>query len=308
MSDRVPICTIPGLVSAILDTDVMVAPADVAKLVTRVFLQRTDNGAGDVVTAALRNATGGGGDAISVTLADGESEQVATGTMTIEATEALYLRVSATDANSQNLRGWFEVDGAAGVTSALTTLARVKQFLDISGAGDDDLMNNLIASVSDEIQVYLDRKIIQATATDEKIDSIGDCKIHTRYFPIISISSLEEDGTALVEDTGFECKEWDKLEGALVRISSGDPTAWARGTRVVKTTYTHGYADVPYAIVQAATELAAFDYLQSSASAQGRFGLTGTTLDSGGASGYTSREDLWRALRPRLGPYRRLFM
>ena len=308
MSDRVPICTIPGLVSALVDVDVMVAPADVAKFVTRVFLQRTDNGAGDVVTAALHNATGGGGDSIAVTLASTEDEQVATGSMTVEASEALYLRVSDADPNSQNLRGWFEVDGTAGVTSALTNLARVEQFLKIPGSGDDDIINNLVAAVSGEIQGWLDRAIIQATAKDEKLDSIGDAKLHTRHFPIISISSLEENGSALVEDTGFECLEQDKLAGALVRISGDSPIGWASGRRVVKLTYDHGYASVPEAIVQAATELVAFDYLQSGASAQKRFGLSGSASDTGGGVTYTTREQLWEACKPRLSPYRRAWM
>lgn len=307
MSDRVPICTIPGLVSALVDVDVMVAPADVAKLVTRVFLQRTDNLAGDEVVASLRNATGGGGDGIAVTLATGEDEQVATGTMTVEATEALYLRVSASDANSQNIRGWFEVDGAAGVTSALTSLARVEQFLD-ADTGDDDLINNLVAAVSGEIQGWLDRQIVQATATDERIDSIGDAKIHTRFYPIISITSLSEDSVALTEDTDFECKEWDKREGALIRISGGEPISWAVGRRIVTTTYSHGYATVPDAITQAATELVAFDYLQSSASKQARFGLAGSVdAGTGSTSSYTTRPQLWEAIKPRLAPYRRLW-
>jgi hypothetical protein len=294
-------------VSQLVDVDVMVAPDDAAKLITRVFVQRTDEEAGDVVTLSIRNATAGGGEGISVTLADGESEATASGSITVEASEPTYLRVSAADSNSQNLRGWFEVDGAAGVTSALTSLARVEQFLD-ADTGDDDLINNLVAAVSSEIQNWLDRAIVQATATNEKLDSIGDSKLHTRYFPIISISSLTENGTALVEDTGFECLEHDKLSGRLVRISSGYPAAWAAGQRIVKLTYSHGYATVPAAITQAATELVAFDYMQSGASAQARFGLTGKALDTGGSSSYTTREQLWEACKPRLAPYRRAWM
>jgi hypothetical protein len=306
MSDRVPICTIPGLVYSILNTDIMVAPADVSKLVGTLFLQRTDNQTGDVVTAAIHNATAGGGEKIEVTLASGESEATASGALTVEATEPIYLRVSASDTNSQNLRGWFSVDGAAGVTSALTNLTRVEQFLD-KDTGDDDLINNLIAAVSGEIQDWLDRAIIQATATDERIDSIGDTKLHTRYYPIISISSLTENGTALVEDTGFECKEWDKVEGALIRLSGGYPTAWAAGSRVVTVTYSHGYAYTPDAIVQAATELVVFDYRQSGAGGS-RFALEGKVQDTGGGSGYRTRQEMWESQKPRLAPYRRMWM
>jgi len=307
MSDRVPICTIPGVISALVDVDVMVAPADVAKLITRIFVQRTDNLATGEVTLSIRNATGGGGEGISVTLGDNESEATASGSITVEATEPAYIRVSAADAFSENLRGWFEVDGAAGVTAALTSLARVEQFLG-ADTGHDDLINNLVAAVSGEIQGWLDRQIVQATATDERIDSIGDAKIHTRFYPIISITSLSEDSVALTEDTDFECKEWDKREGALVRISGGEPISWAVGRRIVTTTYSHGYATVPDAITQAATELVVFDYLQSPASGKARFGLSSSAdPGTGASSAYTTRRDLWEAIRPRLAWYRRLW-
>jgi hypothetical protein len=305
MSDRVPICTIPGLVSQLVDVDVMIAPADVAKLITRVFLSRTDHEAGDVVTAAVRNATAGGGEGISVTLASGENEQTETGSVTVEADEPTYLRVTAADAHSMNLRGWFEVDGAAGVTAALTTLARVKQFIELSGSDDDDLINNLIASVSSEIQGWLDRAIVQATATDEKIDSIGDNVISTRFYPIISISALTENGTALVEDTDFEIEEQDKERGQIARISGGYASSWASGTRIVKVTYSHGYASIPDAIIQAANELVAYDYRQSKPGGY-RFGKLNKVLDTGGTSNYLSRDDLWKAQMRRLAGYRRM--
>jgi hypothetical protein len=307
MSDRVPICTIPGLVDSIVTTDIMVAPADVAKLITRVFLSRTDNEAGDAVVASIRNATAGGGEGIAVTLASGESEGTASGSITVEASEPTYLWVASSGATSQNLRGWFEVDGAAGTTTLLTSLGYVEQFLG-SDTGDDGLISNLIAAVSGEIQGWLDRAIIQEKDTVDQLDSIGDTKVYTRYFPIISIGSLTENDSALVEDTGFECKEWDKLAGCIVRISGGSPIAWAAGQRVVEVSYDHGYATVPWAIIQAATELVAFDYMQSPASSQARFGKSGQTDISGGASSYTSRTDLWEALKPRLSPYKRKWM
>lgn len=307
MSDRVPICTFPGLVSQLVDQDRMVAPADVAKLITRVFLQRTDDEAGDEVVAAIHNATGGGGDKIEVTIASGESEAAASGSITVEASEPTYLRVSAADSNSQNLSGWFQVDGTAGVTVLLTSFALVEQWLD-DNTGQDDLINNLVARVSGEIQSWLRRKIIRVDDEVEKIDSIGDTRICTRHSPIIEIGSLTESGSALVEDTGFECTAADKLSGSLVRLSGGYPTAWAAGERVVTVTYDHGYANVPEEITAAATELVAWDYYQSPASKQGRFGLTGAALDTGGTSTYTTREQLWEAQKPRLSPYRRAWL
>jgi hypothetical protein len=304
MSDRVPICTIPGLVDSIVTTDVMVAPADVAKLITRVFLQRTDNAAGDVVVASIRNATAGGGEGIAVTLASTETEGTASGSITVEASEPTYLWVASSGATSQNLRGWFEVDGAAGVTSGLTNLGRVEKRLD-ADTGDDDLINTICAEVSGEIQGWLRRTITAATVVDEKLDSIGQARLYVNHFPIVSITSLEENGSALTEDADFECNATDKLTGRIVRISGDDVISWASGTRVVKLTYDHGYSSVPEVIAGAATKLAWFDYLDSGASSQARFGLTGKALDTGGTAGYKTRAELWEEIKPALAPYRR---
>ena len=118
MSDRAPIGTIVGLLSGWTSTDFLVVPVDgVPKTITRVLLRRTDNGSGDVVTASIRNATGGGGSGIDITLGDGVSENSATGTLAASATEAVYLRLTAADSNSQNLTGWIEIEGAAGLTT-----------------------------------------------------------------------------------------------------------------------------------------------------------------------------------------------
>jgi hypothetical protein len=189
------------------------------------------------------------------------------------------------------------------VTTSLTSIERVKEFLQKDEV-DDRLMSNLIASVSAEIEADLGRTINQATVTDERIDSIGATKICTRHYPIISISSLTESGTALVADTGYEAKAADLAAGCILRISGGYPTSWASGAGVVKITYVHGYAAVPKGIVQAATELVAFDYRQSGEGG-GRFGLGGKALDTGGTSVYLTRSDIWAAQEKRLAPHRR---
>ncbi len=301
MSDRVPIGTVPGLIAPLLNVDVMIAPASVAYTITRVFLQRTDQTSG-TVTASVRNATSGGGEGIAVSIAGTASEATATGLITVEATEPAYLRVTVDDAQSQNLRGWFEVEGTAGVTAALTTLARVKQFLPLTGSADDDLINNLIAGVSDEVQKALVRRFITTTATNEKHSSGGHTVLILDHYPVISVASVTESATALVDGTDFEATERDLAVGKLVRISGTTPIVWVSGNRNIAVTYDHGYAAVPEAIVQSATELVAYDYR----SAKGWFGLTGRVLDTGGDSEYRSRDDIWQAQKHRFAGYTRL--
>ncbi len=301
MSDRVPIGTIPGRVTSQLDVDVMIAPASVAYVVTRVFLQRTDH-TSSTITASVRNATAGGGEGIAVSITGTASEATNTGSVTVEATEPLYLRVTADDAASQNLRGWFEIDGSAAVTALLTTLARVKQFLGISGSADDDMLNNLIASVSDEVQKSLARRFITTTATSEKHSSQGRHSVMLNHYPVITVTTVTESDAALVEGTDFEATEEDLAIGQLVRISGTMPINWISGTRNIVSTYDHGYAAVPAGVVQAATELVSYDYRQ----AKGWFGLSATALDAGGESQYRSRDQVWRAQRNRFAGYTRV--
>ena len=125
--------------------------------------------------------------------------------------------------------------------------------------------------------------------------------------PILTITSISEDGEALVEDTDFESTPRDKLSGLVARISGGDPIRWARGTRIVTASYTHGYSTVPEALVQAATELVAFDFRQSEPGG-GRLGRTGSILPSGGEASYYSRDQLWRAQRQRIAGYARAWL
>jgi hypothetical protein len=306
MADRVPICTVPGLVTPLLDQDVMIAPADAAKTITRVFLQRTDQPAGGgTITASVRNATAGGGEGIAVSITGTDSQATASGSITVEATEPIYLRVTADDAESQNLRGWFQVDDVTPslLTAALTNSVRVKQFLgEIAGSTDDAMINNLIAAVSDEIQTALMRRFVSTTATEEKHSSRGLSTLTLSHYPVLSITTLTESDSALVEDTDFEATERDLLYGQLTRISGTTPIGWTSGDRNISVTYDHGYSAVPEAIVQAATELVAYDYRQ----AKGWFGMTRRVLDTGGDAEYRSRQQVWAAQKSRFAGYTRL--
>lgn len=113
--DRMPITTIPGLVSPWVGVDVVIGELAAAATITRVFLRRSDHAAGDVVVASVRNASGGGGSGISVTLSDGVAYGTGTGSLAIAAGGLVYLRVSSAGASSMNLSGWVEVEAAAGV-------------------------------------------------------------------------------------------------------------------------------------------------------------------------------------------------
>ena len=304
MGDRVPIGTLVGLTSQLNSVDILLGTFTAASSVSRVFVRHTDYDDGGATNTAIagniRNATGGGGSAIAFTIANQTQSGVATGSLAVAAGGSVYLRLT-TGSASMNLTGWFEVTdtGTGTDTTALTNLARVKEFLGITGSTDDSLLSNLINAVSDEIQGAIGRKILETTATAERIDSAGFSRLALPHCPIVSIASLSESAVALVENTDYESKATDRAAGVLVRLSGTDVVSWARGDGAVIATYNHGYATVPEAVIQAATELVAFDYGLSAPGGK-RLGLTGTVLPAGGQSSYSTRADLWRTQRQRL--------
>ncbi len=315
MADRIPIGTIPGSTSGLDDIDILIATLGVGSTVSRILLRQTNFiqvGIDTSVVGSIRNATGGGGDGIAFTIVDQTQNITVTGSLAVSSSESIYLRVSAGQFG-MNLTGWVEVGllPAAVVTTALTTLVAVKLFLGITSSTNDGLINDLIASVSDEIQTSptgVGRSIIQVTATDEKVSiPMADHLLQTLHYPIVSIAALTENDIAMVLDTDYETEEQDLVRGQIARISGTNPIAWQTGTRVVKLTYDHGFAAVPAALIQAATELVAFDFLQSHA---GRFafGLQNKPTDQGGAPAYTSRKSLWEAQQHRMDAYRRVWV
>lgn len=291
-----------------LNTGMQVAYFATPNTLTRLSLFATDAPSGGTVTAELNTASDGSGDSISVTIADGDNFATATGAVTIAAGGSLYLIITEDSGSALNLSGEYEVYQTSGVTTLLTTLANVKLDAKISGtdADRDTVLNTLIAGVSKRMQDWMDRPIVQTTATSEKIDSDGFWAILTKHWPIISITSVAlADGTTLVENTDFECLEQDKAKGQIVRLSGGYKTGWERGERVVTVTYVHGYAAVPDDLVTAATTAVVQFFHETQQSGKGWRGLL--TKDINPAGSPTLDKTVWeQQVIPAMIPYRRL--
>jgi len=308
VGDRGSIPTIPGAMTGFLNTGMQVAYFAAANEFTRLSLFVSDPPSGGTVTAELNTASDGSGDSISVTIADGDNFATATGSVTLAAGSSLYLIITEDSGGALNLSGEYEVSQSSGVTTLLTTLAKVKLDGNISGtdADRDTVLNSIIAGISKRMQNYIDRNIVQATATNETVDSDGYWSVQTRHWPIISITSVTlADGTVLVENTDFECLEADKANGWIVRLSGGYTTGWERGQRVAKVTYVHGFAAVPDDLVQLATYAVLWEFNQTQQSGKGWRGLLSKGVDP--ASAVTFDRDFWeREVVPALLPYRRL--
>lgn len=299
--------SIPGLLTGWVDVAQTVAYFSAPNELTDVTFRLGVAPPAGSVTVKLNTQADGLGDGLEATFATGEVIKMASGTVTIAAGSYLYQIVTLDDPGAQNLSGDYVVTLSSGVTQLLTSLSRIKAYLDITttDAARDLVLNHVMAGVSSRMTHYMDRAIISTTITGEKIDSIGGHQIQTRHYPIISVTSLAENATALVEDTGFEMTPEDLENGQITRISGSSPIAWARGLRVVELTYVNGFAVVPDDLIQAATELSAIKYKESGESNKGWLGLGSKGVDP--AASVSFDKDLWtREVAPMLDKYRRV--
>jgi hypothetical protein len=141
-------------------------------------------------------------------------------------------------------------------TGHLTTLARVKDELSISGAAEDARLATLIGEASDLITAYCNRDTFGAEVLrqTERLSMCRDCIILARDLAP-AITSITFDGTALTA-TEYE------MDGALLyRLSDDCRVAWRPGKVVVN--YTAGYTllgGLPQGIERAAVDLVVMLY------------------------------------------------
>ncbi len=136
---------------------------------------------------------------------------------------------------------------AAASSYDLTTLATVKTELNISGTTYDTQLTRYVKVASAAAAQYCNRVLVKETIRDRfdiefpRLRFGGEMNLQASRFPIATISSLTESGTALVRDTDYLC---DAATGLLTRLdTNGDPTTW--GLSPVVFAYEGGYTTVP---------------------------------------------------------------
>jgi hypothetical protein len=276
-----------------------------ATVLTRATFYVAGAPSGGTVTIELNTAEDGSGSDIEVTIADGDYFATNTGSVAIAAGGYLYQRITDESGGAMSLSGNYEIESAVGATIFLTTLAHVKLDAKIEGvdADRDTVLTQLIQGVSRQIENHIGRSVLSSSTTGERVDGSGDNILTLHHYPIISISSLAENGNALVEDTDFEITDRDMARGQVARINGGVPMAWTSNTRGILTTYVHGYAAIPDDLVWAATALVV-NRFNESAKGKGWRGLGGKGVDPSSSSAYD--KEIWeRDIMPVLAPYRR---
>ena len=88
-------------------------------------------------------------------------------------------------------------------------------------AEPDTTVTALIADAQAQIEIYVGRSLESANRT-ELFDG-GTMALWPRWWPVTTVNSLTEDGTALVEGTDFMLYE---RTGKLIRISGGYQIPW----------------------------------------------------------------------------------
>lgn len=122
-------------------------------------------------------------------------------------------------------------------SKSMTSLARVKTELDITVDTHNTFLYDAIAQASAAVVSYCRREFAQETLVDSFRIGGGIGLLQLRRRPIVSVSSIVEDGVTLDSDD----YEIIKDNGWLQRLDSdGDPQCWECGKIVV--TYVAGWA------------------------------------------------------------------
>lgn len=203
---------------------------------------------GDVVTltVAVKDSTGAAANAtacaVTVTLPDGTSTtpsvtNPATGTYTATYTPTQAgwhaVRWVATGTNAMAHTDSFTVYAATDVP--LVSLADAKAFLNITSSSSDEEIRTFILKATDIAERRTGRRF--RTSTFVESYSARDEVVVLRQFPVVSVTSVVEDGVTLTAGTDYVV---DTTNGTVMRGTSTSSLQWAEGNNNITITYRAG--------------------------------------------------------------------
>lgn len=137
----------------------------------------------------------------------------------------------------------------------LTTLANVKQYMNLSSIGDDALLSNLITRTSLMIENFIDRSVL-AGARSEVRDGHGNRRMFLSDSPVTAASSVVVDGVSIPAAATSTANGYRIVQNSIVLNGYTFTVGYAN----VSISYTAGYAAVPSDIEQACIETVALAY------------------------------------------------
>ncbi len=174
---------------------------------------------------------------------------------------------------------------------ALTSLAQVKQYLGLSAATHDALLEGLIEVVSAQFNAFCGRKLMardyshlsESPAFDPDnalLSGAGYPELLLPQYPVLSLTTLVVAGQTIPasSDGGLG---WVLDAGAGVLSLVG--MVFPRQPHNVGLVYRAGFSAAPPDLAQAAVEQSAVRF-QESAAGQGRLGISARTLADGSVS------------------------
>lgn len=194
----------------------------------------------------------------------------------------------------------------------LTTLARVKYLTEEHGGYDssasgntrnDPILENLIASVSQSIERYLDRPILLAERT-VYLDVVPDrWSYQLPAFPVTAVASVKNSAT-------FDWTVASKVEGTdyVLDMDSGilrQLNGWTNGAEALQVVYTAGLASDTAGVISSYPDLADACEKQVTEEFRRRDGLSRTTVAVQGSSTTSAAVTLLPIVRERLASYMR---
>ena len=142
----------------------------------------------------------------------------------------------------------------------LATLAEIRDELDITNGAQDARLQRYLTSASAAISQYCNRVFPAETMTEQfwaqrdrwpRLVKGGFPSLQLSRWPIQSVTSVTENGTALVEDTDFTV---DAANGQLVRLDINlYPRPWPIFPIVV--VYVGGFDTIPADVADAAVRM-----------------------------------------------------
>jgi len=151
----------------------------------------------------------------------------------------------------------------------LTTVGNVKNYLGITAATDDALLQRLVNAASAWIKQFLNRDIVSRTYSEIRDGTGGNTLVLANY-PVTAVALLQLGAPNVAKHTLVEGTDFVVGPDGLIRVFT---CALPRGMANITINYTAGFVQVPADIEQATVALVAWRYKEKE-----RIGQSSKTL------------------------------
>lgn len=159
----------------------------------------------------------------------------------------------------------------------LTTIGKVKQYMEIEDNKDDTILTSLMDRVSKFVETYCNR-VFASASYDELHDGNSNGSLVVANAPITAFATLEIDDEAVISADYF----W--YDYGEIILKSG---TFGRKRQSVHCVYTAGFSEVPLDVEDAVIKLIAMSFYGKG---KDRLGVSSKTLGSEGSITFTTSE------------------